>query len=116
MKTKLMLLHDETGSAVLEFLVSGILLQVAVLMWLVNVTNLQSQQLAAESIARHSLRSYVLHGTQPENTAEQIVSDFASTARPILKLACEPDCLTEGSVLRMNVSLGSARAQSVLVR
>ena len=116
MKNSLKFLGDEDGSAVLEFLGFGLLLQVAVLVGLASLTNLQSQQLAAESISRHALRTYVLFGTDPEVTANQLVGDFGLEVRPVLKLTCNPDCQTIGSVLRLRVSIGDSRAEAVTAK
>lgn len=116
MKSSFQFLKNDGGSAVLEFLGFGLLLQVAVLVGFVGVNNLQSQQLAAESISRHALRAYVLFGTDPEVTASQLLGDFGLMVRPVLKLSCQPDCEASGSLLRLRVSLGEAQAVAVAFR
>lgn len=116
MKINLQLLRNDAGSAVLEFLGYGLMLQAAVLVGLVSVTNLQSQQLAAESISRHALRAFVLFDIDPEVTANQLLGDYALGGKPLLKLSCNPDCETIGSVLRLRVSLGDARAEAVATK
>ncbi len=116
MKTKDFRLIDDRGSVVLEFLAFGLLLQVSVLMWLINISNLQGQQIAAESVARHSLRAFVLSGTQPQVTGEQILHDFGIKVKPLLSFTCEPDCDSPGGILRLQVVVGAARAQAVAVR
>jgi hypothetical protein len=115
-RTETLRVHDDRGSVVLEFLAFGMLLQVLVLMWLINISNLQGQQIAAESVARHSLRAFVLTGTQPQITGQQILNDFGIKVQPRLKFTCEPDCDSPGSVLRLQVAVGSANAQAVAVR
>lgn len=116
MKTNSLRFVDDRGSAVLEFLAFGLLLQVSVLMWLINISSIQGQQIAAESVARHSLRAFVLSGTQPQITGQQIVNDFGIKVQPELNFTCEPDCDSPGSVLRLQVSVGAGKAQSVAVR
>ena len=116
MRTKPLLIDDDRGSVVLEFLAFGLLLQVSVLMWFINISNLQGQQIAAESVARHSLRAFVLSGTQPQITGEQILNDFGIKLQPQLNFTCEPDCDSPGSILRLQVLVGSAKAQAVAVR
>ena len=116
MRTETLRFHDDRGSVVLEFLAFGMLLQVLVLMWLINISNLQGQQIAAESVARHSLRAFLLTGTQPQITGQQILNDFGIKAQPRLNVTCEPDCDSPGSVLRLQVAVGAASAQAVAVR
>ena len=116
MKNRTQFFRNDDGSAVLEFLGFGLLLQAAVLVGLVSMNNLQAQQLAAESISRHALRAYVLFGTDPEVTASQLMADFDLGVRPVLKLSCNPDCETNGSVLRLRVSLGDAHAEAASIR
>lgn len=116
MRTKALPIADDRGSVVLEFLAFGLLLQVSVLMWLINISNLQGQQIAAESVARHSLRAFVLSGTQPQLTGQQILNDFGIKLQPQLSFTCEPDCDSPGSILRLQVGVGAAKAQAVAVR
>lgn len=115
-RTKSQLIVDDRGSVVLEFLAFGLLLQVSVLIWLINFSNLQGQQIAAESVARHSLRAFILSDTQPEITAQQILNDFGFNLQPRFNFTCEPDCDSPGSILRLQVEVGAAKAQAVAVR
>ena len=115
-RTKSQWIVDDRGSVVLEFLAFGLLLQLSVLIWLINVSSIQGQQIAAESVARHSLRAFLLNDTEPEITGQQILHDFGIPLQPRLNFACEPDCDTPGSVLRLQVQVGAAKAQAVTVR
>lgn len=116
MKSSLKFLRNDDGSSVIEFLGFGLLLQITALVGLVSATNLQSQQLAAESISRHALRAYVLFGTEPEVTAHQLLGDFGLRVKPVLNLSCNPDCETNGSILRLRVSFGDAQSEAVAAK
>lgn len=116
MSTNTLRIFDERGSALLEFLAFGLLLQVSVLIWLINVSNLQGQQIAAESVARHALRAFVLDGSPTQETGEQVLHDFGIKLAPQLNFTCDPDCNSPGSVLRLQVVVGAARAEAVAVR
>lgn len=107
---------DETGSAIIEFLVFGVLLQVGILTLFLQISSLQTNQLVAESIARHGLRSFVLFDLDPKQTAMQISQDFKAGIYPEVQLLCQPNCFDDGSLLRLNVKVGSAEASSVFVR
>ena len=50
-------LNADAGSALVEFLVFGLVLQVGILTFFLDLSNQQAGQLAAESIARHGLRA-----------------------------------------------------------
>lgn len=109
-------LADESGSAIIEFLVFGVLLQVGLLTLFLQIVNLQTNQLVAESIARHSLRSFVIYDEEINQTALQIAKDFRVSYVPEVEIFCDPNCSDEGSLLRLNVTVGSAQASSVFVR
>lgn len=107
---------DDRGSAIIDFLGYGLILQIPILLFAVQLNNLQSNQLVAESIARHSLRSYVLQGIAPQATANQVIRDFAAAGNANTDLSCDPDCLSDGSLIRLRVSFQNATATSVMVR
>lgn len=107
---------DDRGSMLIDFLGFGVLLQLPVLLLATQFTSIQSQQLAADSIARHSLRSFVLQGVAIETTAQEIARDFRLDSEPIVDLICNPDCNSPQSVLRLTVVLGDIRAASVMIR
>jgi hypothetical protein len=105
---------DESGSAVLEFVGFGLLLQITLLMISVDLAALQQSQFAAEAVARHSLRSFILTGTPVDLTAREIMTDFLMTAEPKLQMSCLPagGCENSGSIITLNVTVGRAQAQS----
>ncbi len=106
----------ERGSILLEFLGYGLLLQVVTLGLFIQVINQQSYQLAAESIARHGMRSFVISQTEPSETANQILDDFGIESKPETSLQCQPDCFSVGSQLKLRVTLQSSSAESVWIR
>jgi hypothetical protein len=110
------LIPEETGSALIEFLGFGLLLQVAVLIGVVQLSNFQAEQMAVESMARHALRAYVLSGTDPEVTGDQLLAELGAQGKPIFTLTCSPDCESQGSVIRLKAQLGSATSMAVTVK
>ncbi|MEY4559372.1 MAG: hypothetical protein RLZ82_387 [Actinomycetota bacterium] len=111
-----MRIKDERGSSMIDFLGFGLLLQIPVLVLATQLATIHANQLAADSIARHSLRTFVLHDTPAALTARQISADFRLKISPVVELDCEPDCTSPDSILRLKVSVGGVRAISVMVR
>lgn len=111
-----MRIKDERGSLMIDFLGFGLLLQIPVLVLATQLATIQANQLAADSIARHSLRSFVLQDTPVESTARQISADFRLKINPVVELNCEPDCTSPESILRLKVYVGGIQATSVMVR
>lgn len=109
-------LSQDKGSAIIEFLLYGVLLQVSVLLIGLQVISLQSSQLAVESIARHALRAFVVTGQQADQTAQSLLRDFGSTKTAEIDLRCQPDCYSEGAIITIKVSLAGASAVSSVVR
>ncbi|MFM6971717.1 MAG: hypothetical protein ACKOWH_03910 [Rhodoluna sp.] len=103
---------DDSGSAVIELLLFGIALQLPLLLFTIQLAESQSNQFAAESAARHSLRSFVLFETPVEETANQIVEEFGITETPNVEFSCVPNCQTNGGKAQVVVKLGSAVATS----
>jgi hypothetical protein len=109
-------IKDERGSSLIEFLGFGLLLQIPVLLLATQLATIHANQLAADSIARHSLRSFVLQDTPVALTAGQISADFRLKINPVVELVCEPECTSPESILRLKVSVGGIQATSVMVR
>jgi hypothetical protein len=109
-------LAQDSGSTIFEFVFFGLVLQITALTFFLQVIRAESDQLAAEAIARHALRSFVLLNTDPEITAAQIARDFEVADIPHISLLCDPDCIGDGSVLKMSVLVNSAKATSMLIR
>lgn len=111
-----MKIKGENGSMVVEFVLYGVLLQIGILVLSLTAFNLQAQQLAADSIARHALRSYLVSQIEPEVSADQVLYSFQSKSKASLKLECVPDCESSGSVLTLWVKLGQATASASAIR
>jgi hypothetical protein len=111
-------LAQDQGSAVVEFVGFGLLLQVPLLIVAVTLAQVQLDQFAAEAVARHSLRSYILAGTPIAQSAREVLQDFAVTALPDLQVSCSPskDCEASGETVSLHVQLGLAQAESIVIR
>ena len=68
----------ETGSAVIELIGFGLLLQIPLVMLATNLLLLQHDQLAAEAITRDVLRSCVLLDSEPTTEAQAAAKALAS--------------------------------------
>ena len=108
--------NSEKGSMVIEFLLYGVFLQIGILVFSLNALSLQAQQLAADSIARHALRSYLVSQIEPEISANQVLHSFQSNSKAVLRLECEPDCSSSGSLVTLWVKLGQATASASAIR
>lgn len=108
--------NSERGSAVIDFVLYGVVLQVGLLMFGLQVFSTQANQLAAESIARHSLRSFVLAGIAPRLTANQVLNDFGVDKKATVQFLCNPDCESEGALLAVKVVVGSSTATAKFLR
>lgn len=115
MSFKRILLND-SGSALIEFMLFGLVIQIGALTFFLQLINLQASQIAAESIARHSIRAFVLFNTHPNETANQIARDFGIKEEPRVDLTCTPNCLDEESLLKVDVKLNGAVASAVFIR
>lgn len=110
--------NDERGSAILELLGFGVLLQIPLLVLAFQLTSTQHDQLAAEAIARDSLRSYLLFDRPPEQTAAIDASSYRIPASRIsLVMACMPlDCLSAETLVKVSVKVGQAKSTAVMKR
>lgn len=109
---------SDTGSAVLEFIGFGVLVQVPLLIVSVGLTGLQHDQLAADAINRDSLRALTLQGRQPSETAAEIAEEFhIEPIRVQLQITCEDgDCSSPGALVRLTTIIGSAIATGFAYR
>jgi hypothetical protein len=108
--------NSENGSMVVEFVLYGVLLQLGILVFALNAFNFQAQQLTADSIARHALRSYLVGDVDPEISANQVLYSFQSRSTVELRLECDLDCTSTGSLVTLWVKLGEASASASAVR
>lgn len=116
--TRSKLLRSDSGSAILEFLIFGVAINIALLGFGVQILQVQKFQLAAESIARNSARS-LAQSLEPANAravAENIASSFELSVDDLsLNLECLPsDCTSPGAIAVAQVAIADARAQSAM--
>ena len=105
----------ESGSALIDFVLYGLLIQMTVLVFGLQVFSLQSAQLAAESAARHALRSFALNGVAPDQSVRSIAKDFNFSEDYKVSFSCDPDCISAGSVLKITVKISSATATAKMI-
>lgn len=104
--------NDDTGSAVIELLLFGLVLQLPLLMFSIQLSDVQAKQFAVESAARHSMRSFVLFAIPVEETINSIMTEFGVNEKPEIEFTCIPDCTSSEAQARLVVKLGSATASS----
>ena len=109
---------SDRGSAVVDFIGFGVLLQIPVLMFSTFALSLQHQQFAIEAIARHAIRAHVLLPDYSSTTSvvSELASDFGYKESDLVwKLSCNPDpkCLAHGSIVRFEVKLGGLSAETM---
>lgn len=106
----------ETGSAVIELIGFGLLLQIPLAMFATNLVLLQHDQLAAEAITRDVLRSFVLLDAEPTTVAQAAASLYGiSPTRVLVSMSCRPlDCRTEQTWVTVKTQIGSAIASGVI--
>jgi hypothetical protein len=109
-------LLDQRGSAIIEFLLFGIVFQMAVLVLGLQIFSIQTSQLAAESIARHALRSFVVADQDPKVSAAELITTFDPKLRVQVVLKCQPECFTDGAVVTIRVQVEDAQASATMVR
>ncbi|MFM6940002.1 MAG: hypothetical protein ACKOUD_05245 [Rhodoluna sp.] len=109
---------SESGSAVLEFLGFGALLQIPILLGAITLTAIQHDQFAADAINREALRSFTLLGVTPSQTASEIAMQFGiEPGRVSVKVQCEDtDCNLPGKVISLTTTIGLAKASGVALR
>ena len=101
---------------VLEFVGFGLILQVPILMFVTSMLGLQHDQFAAEAITRDSLRSYVLLGKPPIETAAEVSRAYrVSMSRVSLSVICRPhDCEAGDGWVEITTRVGAASARGVI--
>ena len=110
--------RGETGSAVIELIGFGLLLQIPLVMFATNLVLLQHDQLAAEAITRDVLRSFVLLDAEPTAVAQAAASLYGvSSTRALVSMSCRPlDCRKEQTWVTVKTQIGSAVALGVIQR
>jgi hypothetical protein len=108
-------LASEQGSAIVDLVGFGVLLQIPILMFTTFAVSLQHESFAVESIARHALRA---HSLWPVNQSTQevvsaIAKDFGiSPDRVRWSLLCtpNPNCLEPKTISLIEVRYGQSVA------
>jgi hypothetical protein len=101
----------EDGSALIDFIGFGVLLQIPVLMFATLAAQSQQQSFAVEAIARHGLRAFVLWPDRldTQRVISELANDFGiASERLSWRITCQPDpsCLTQGSTAQIEVRIG----------
>ncbi len=102
---------SEQGSAMVDLIGFGVLLQIPILMFATFAVSLQQQSFAVESIARHALRA---HSLWPVNQSTQevvatIAKDFGLLADQVSwNISCTPNpkCLEPNTTAQIEVRYG----------
>ena len=108
----------DNGSAIIDLIGFGVLLQIPILMFATAAISTQHQSFALEAIARHAIRAHSLWPDR-QNTSQvvmQLASDFG-LAYSILEweLSCRPDteCKKADSIATIEVKLGELSARAI---
>jgi hypothetical protein len=110
--------NSDHGSAVVDFIGFGVLLQIPVLMFATASLTIQHQQFALEAITRHGIRAHVLvpDKANTNKVINELASDFGLRQSDLAwNLSCRPDpgCLEAGSIVRLEIKLGGLSAEAL---
>ncbi|MEY4993595.1 MAG: hypothetical protein RIS82_717 [Actinomycetota bacterium] len=106
---------NDRGSTMVEFIILGVLLQALVLTAGLGLIAMQHKQLAAEAMARHALRSLLLHRVPMAVTADDLAQQFRISESYQLQLECSDTCTTPGDIAVLKVSIGQVSAEASMV-
>lgn len=105
---------NDAGSAILEFLIFGLAVNVALLTFSIDLIQVQKNQLAADSIARHASRDFSisLSEASARHTALEIAQGFnLQPSEWQISAECEPiDCFATNALVRIQVLVENSRA------
>ena len=109
---------SDRGSAIVDFIGFGVLLQITVLMFSTFALSVQHEQFALEAIARHGIRAHVLvpDRVNTVRVISELVADFGLVQSDIVwNLSCTPDlnCVEPGSIARLQIKLGGLSAEAL---
>jgi hypothetical protein len=110
-------LSSEQGSAILDLIGFGVLLQIPILMFATFAIQTQQQSFAVEAIARHGLRAHILWPDNASTTRviHELATDFnIPIAELEWRLSCRPDpsCRSPRTTAELEVRLGGLVAYS----
>jgi hypothetical protein len=110
-------LASEQGSAIVDLIGFGVMLQIPILMFAAFAVSTQQQSFAVESIARHSLRAHSLWPVR-DSTQEVVVAiakDFGiAPERVSWNLWCtpNPNCLEPNTTASIEIRYGELVAHA----
>ena len=106
---------SDQGSAAIEFIGLGVLIQLGLLAFGAQLIQVQHNQLAAESMVRNGLRSFTLTGKSPTQTAGEIAAAYGIPASKIvMAVNCgAADCAVQGSWMKFLVTIDQSSAVGV---
>lgn len=109
---------DEAGSAVLEFIGFGLLLQLPLVLVTNSLVMAQHDQLTAEAITRDVLRSHVLMDKDPARTSLELADAYGVASNRVkVTVVCRPsNCQQEKSWVNVTTQIGDVRASGVIQR
>ena len=108
----------DNGSAIIDLIGFGVLLQIPILMFATAAISTQHQSFALEAIARHAIRAHSLWPDR-QNTSQvvmQLASDFGLAYSSLeWELSCRPDteCKKADSIATIEVKLGELSARAI---
>jgi Flp pilus assembly protein TadG len=115
---RLQKLKDDQGSAILEFLVIGIALNVGILIFSANIMQVQRDQMVIESIARHASRLISRGGSESDAKllANQISKQFGYLGDEIaLQVSCSSAaCDQFGDFVRVTVATAQSTTSTTI--
>ena len=111
-------IFEDEGSALVDLVGFGLLLQIPVLMFTTLTLSMQHQQFALEAIARHAIRAHVLLPDRASTTmvVHRIIDEFGLELADVSwKIICTPDpnCVTSGSFVRFEIKIGGLSAETM---
>lgn len=112
---------SDEGSALIDLVGFGLLLQIPILLFAISALEAQRQGIALESIARHGLRAFVL-GSNFDSTSQvvrQLVTDFELEGLDVSwDIECSPDpsCDSPGTLVRIEVRIENRSAVAAAIK
>ena len=111
-------IYADEGSALVDFIGFGLLLQIPILLFTTLSMSVQHKQFALEAIARHGIRAHVLVPDSASTTMviHRIATDFGLEPSDFSwMISCTPDptCIDSGSIVRFQIKLGGLSAEAI---
>lgn len=110
--------NGDSGSAILEFLIFGLVANLALLTFSVDLIQVQKNQLASDAIARHVSREFSQN--QNETFAQRVAGQVAHSfnLQPNhwqVSAECEPvDCFADNALVKIQVLVENSVSTAVM--